>query len=187
MRNSRAPVLVINGVADVIPQRFSESWAANYPNALLPAFTIRIVDVQWLETLNAGARPHTRQLKRDRSEFRMPALFLVAFRVVSVFRGYALFGNLRAQIVAKKAEPRTTRTTSLKTVSLSRRSSTAPRICSLKFSEFFDKKRFVHCFCFWLCLKRGFRSSVKPSSGPRLSSLRTFSEAVFLTTPLLMM
>ena len=31
----KAPVLVIHGVADVIPQKSSESWAAGYPNARL--------------------------------------------------------------------------------------------------------------------------------------------------------
>ena len=31
----KAPVLVIHGVGDVIPQRSSESWAAGYPNARL--------------------------------------------------------------------------------------------------------------------------------------------------------
>ena len=31
----KAPVLVIHGVADVIPLKSSEAWAAGYPNARL--------------------------------------------------------------------------------------------------------------------------------------------------------
>ena len=31
----KAPVLVIHGVADVIPQRGSEAWASGYPNGRL--------------------------------------------------------------------------------------------------------------------------------------------------------